>query len=939
MSKRFVFSFIVILLLVVFPHSARAEITYKVLKASTAPTLDGTISAGEWDNARIIEMSAPMPEGWSTGTETIHTTWYFMWDDNYLHVAGRMYDDTRDFLQSSPGPYNGQDTIQICFNPNNDPAHAFAEGSGVAGIYDLVAQTSDAYGPDVYRHGLANNTVPGALSSGTVETDGWTYEGSIPWSELMVGEDTGYTPSAGDVHGLGLIIVSKKSGALTLITDFGNGHNTIGTSTTWNLMALIEDLGGAYGPNPRNNAESVEHDTVLSWQPGENAVSHDLYFSDDFNDVNEGMRLAGDIDGNKIVDLSDVEALGSQIAGPPAGPYPADLDDDNDVDLIDYAIFAEDYLQECNDPAFVGTFIDNQYDTDTLEPNKTYYWCVDERAPSDTTYGSIWRFTTSPSLPTGTIIVDPNNSARMIYHATYENGRLKPVCFAGPGDPEDFFYNNTAANLSLLTSRPARCTYITAVLQDFGGGNPGTGAALDTKLDEWEGYITTLENAGVITVFFFFDDSQGLTGNWQELVDKCVAKFKHHKLLIWSVAEEYGEALSTAQVSQVAARIKSQDNHCHVVGVHQNSGNSFDFAGDSNLDMFLMQLNYSTPGDLHNQVKNSNVNGTKILNMAEASDHAKQTRTAVRQWNWASIMGGASAVQVLWMGRASDPADWNTQDKYNDCARLMDFMESTNLNVTTCRDDLARGNTDYVLADPGNVYILYGDAGTSLGVNIQAGAYNVKWFDPIDGDWVDEGSQVLTAGDKTFTKPGAIGAEAALYLEFNPWTSYGVETENYDTQVGSGWSLQTSTSGYSGSGYMQATASGTLEYDISFPAAGTYYCYIRNWASTSENNGCHLEFDSVRLSEMYDREAVYATKQSIWNWATQWQLGESSHIGPLDIVVDSAGNHTLGIVTRDLGFKIDRIIIVDHKIGGQDYTGTTAPAFLDELDTIPNGYN
>jgi hypothetical protein len=223
--------------------------------------------------------------------------------------------------------------------------------------------------------------------------------------------------------------------------------------------------------------------------------------------------------------------------------------------------------------------------------------------------------------------------------------------------------------------------------------------------------------------------------------------------------------LTKAQVSQVAARIKQQDNYNHVVGVHQVNGNSFDFLGDSNLDMFLMQLNNFSTGELHDMVKNSNANGNKILNMAEAEDHAKQSREVVRKWNWASIMGGASAVQVIWMGRASDPADWNTQDKYDDCARLMDFMESTKLNNTVCRDDLARGNTDYVLADPGNVYIVYGDSGSSLGVNIQAGTYRVKWFDPVDGDWVDEGSQTLTAGDKTFTKPKAIGSEAVLYLE------------------------------------------------------------------------------------------------------------------------------------------------------------------------------
>jgi len=152
----------------------------------------------------------------------------------------------------------------------------------------------------------------------------------------------------------------------------------------------------ASNPGPADNATGVSVDADLSWWAGYGAASHDLYFGTDFNDVNEGMRLAVDIDGDKIVGLSDVEAMGHQIAGLPAGPYPADLDNDNDVDLIDYAIFAEDYLQECSDPAFIGTFINNQYSPGTLESNTTYYWRVDERAPNSITRGDIWRFTTSP---------------------------------------------------------------------------------------------------------------------------------------------------------------------------------------------------------------------------------------------------------------------------------------------------------------------------------------------------------------------------------------------------------------------------------------------------------------------------------------------------------------------------------------------------------------
>ena len=127
-------------------------------------------------------------------------------------------------------------------------------------------------------------------------------------------------------------------------------------------------------------------------------------------------------------------------------------------------------------------------------------------------------------------------------------------------------------------------------------------------------------------------------------------------------------------------------------------------------------------------------------------------------------MAGASAVQVLWMGRATDSADWNSQEKYDDCARLTDFMESSRLNETICYDSLARGNSLYVMANPGQVYIVYGTSGSSLGVNVTAGTYRVKWFDPVDGEWVDEGLQTLSTGDQTFTKPANISSEAVVYL-------------------------------------------------------------------------------------------------------------------------------------------------------------------------------
>lgn len=361
----------------------------------------------------------------------------------------------------------------------------------------------------------------------------------------------------------------------------------------------------------------------------------------------------------------------------------------------------------------------------------------------------------------GQIVVDPQHPGRMVYHNTYTtDGRLKPVFFAGPGDPEDFFYNNTQANIDLLTSKGARCTYITAYLGDFGGGNPGSGADLDNTLNQWEQYITQLENAGIITVFFFFDDSYAPPSDWQTAVDKIVAKFKHHKLLIWSVAEEYQEALSASQVSEVAARIKGQDDYDHIVGVHQLGSVSFDFNGDANLQMFLIQNNVSGAADIHDGIVSAwgNTGGNKILNMAEIADHAMQDRTTVRRWNWAAALGGASAVQVLWMGRAGDPASQNDQGKYDDCAALMDFMESTDFNFMAPHDELALGASQWVLAQPGVSYIVYAD-GQSGDVGVKSmttGSYTLQWLDLNTGARASS-SKTVSGGDNLFARPSGIG--------------------------------------------------------------------------------------------------------------------------------------------------------------------------------------
>ena len=154
----------------------------------------------------------------------------------------------------------------------------------------------------------------------------------------------------------------------------------------------------AWNPNPVG--VSVPNDVVLSWSPGEGAESHDVYFGTDYNEVaNAGLssRPAGDVDSNGQVNFADVLVLVEQWLDNPEGLEPsANLNDDNIVNLIDFAIMADDWMG-CG--VFRGNQDTNTYDTNRCDPcglelDVTYYWRIDEVKGADTLKGKVWEFTT-----------------------------------------------------------------------------------------------------------------------------------------------------------------------------------------------------------------------------------------------------------------------------------------------------------------------------------------------------------------------------------------------------------------------------------------------------------------------------------------------------------------------------------------------------------------
>lgn len=93
----------------------------------------------------------------------------------------------------------------------------------------------------------------------------------------------------------------------------------------------------ASNPNPADGASIVDPNTTLNWQPGKYAVSHDVYFGTDYEDVND-----------------------------------ADADS----------------------PEYMGNFDINSYDPCGLDLLTTYYWRIDEIGEDNLWKGDIWSFRT-----------------------------------------------------------------------------------------------------------------------------------------------------------------------------------------------------------------------------------------------------------------------------------------------------------------------------------------------------------------------------------------------------------------------------------------------------------------------------------------------------------------------------------------------------------------
>ena len=215
------------------------------------------------------------------------------------------------------------------------------------------------------------------------------------------------------------------------------------------IVTGVQDLAVAYDPNIIG-VTGVTHDAILTWKAGDGAVSHNVYLSTEFNDVNEALSPADDcfvgnyaVDHNYVddaflefdsviywrVDEVGVSTVRGNIwrfttgNGRAWNPKPADTTVDvNVIDLqfewdrapgrnpsneypVKYNVYFSEDFDEVNevevDNTGVSYCIASDYDPNSISRsivklNTTYWWRIDTIATADpcTVRGDVWSCTT-----------------------------------------------------------------------------------------------------------------------------------------------------------------------------------------------------------------------------------------------------------------------------------------------------------------------------------------------------------------------------------------------------------------------------------------------------------------------------------------------------------------------------------------------------------------
>ncbi|WND01559.1 DUF5916 domain-containing protein [Temperatibacter marinus] len=159
--------------------------TVPAVRMQSAPTIDGLLSPGEWKNAALISKGLHQIKP-RDGARPSHPTDIFIgYDNDYLYVAARMYDDNPEKIvarQMIEGTgLGGEDSFKIILSPFNNKQSGYFFKANANGVRE------DALFEGANRKNFNWDAIWHVRSS--IDEKGWTAEFRIPFKSLNFNPD------------------------------------------------------------------------------------------------------------------------------------------------------------------------------------------------------------------------------------------------------------------------------------------------------------------------------------------------------------------------------------------------------------------------------------------------------------------------------------------------------------------------------------------------------------------------------------------------------------------------------------------------------------------------------------------------------------------------------------------------------------------------------
>ncbi len=293
-----------------------------------------------------------------------------------------------------------------------------------------------------------------------------------------------------------------------------------------------------------------------------------------------------------------------------------------------------------------------------------------------------------------------------------------------------------------------------------------------SKLDQWEIVFSHMDKLGlqlhVVTQEIENDHllDGGALGSQRKLYYReLVARFGHHLAVVWNLGEENRN--TDAQRKAFATRFKALDPYNHPVACHTWPGETAlvynPLRGYPDFDMVSLQV-LATHSETITWIDESANYGHQWVvcldevanaNSGVVPDANDYWHNSIRKdFLWANLMAGGGGCEWYfgynYAHNDLNCEDWRSRDHMWDLTRIaLDFFQThIPFHTMSHNDGLTSASDDFVLAAPGQYYAIYLPNGGTTNVTLLSGTYQVKWYDPRNGGFLQDGTvtSINTAG-------------------------------------------------------------------------------------------------------------------------------------------------------------------------------------------------